>query len=346
MITDANNTSYDGTVLATQLNTLILGAQNITYTGPADAAGNIPDPVNRTITVLPKPLGIAPSLALSPVTSITNGTRYPTLGGANSITTATIEDSTYALVTAPIGKGVQIINITDPYNPINASSITDGTSYPTLSVAISITTATIEDSTYALVASFADNGVQIINITDPYNPTNASHVVDSERYPTLDGATFITTATIEDSTYALVAASSDNGVQIINITDPYNPINVSHIVKSERYPVLGGANSITTATIEGSTYALVTAPTDNGVQIINITDPYHPTNASNITDGTRYPTLNGANSITTATIGESTYALVTAYTDNGSSKHDHLLYKSCYLESIILQDPTSRSWHY
>ena len=76
-------------------------------------------------------------------------------------------------------------------------------------------------------APFADNGVQIINITDPYNPTNASHVVDSERYPTLDGATFITTATIEDSTYALVAASSDNGVQI-NITDPYNPINVSH----------------------------------------------------------------------------------------------------------------------
>ena len=115
-----------------------------------------------------------------------------------------IEDSTYALVTAPIGKGVQIINITDPYNPINASSITDGTSYPTLSVAISITTATIEDSTYALVASFADNGVQIINITDPYNPTNASHVVDSERYPTLDGATFITTATIESSIVAVV----------------------------------------------------------------------------------------------------------------------------------------------
>ena len=180
MITDANNTSYDGTVLATQLNTLILGAQNITYTGPADAAGNIPDPVNRTITVLPKPLGIAPSLDLSPVTSITNGTRYPTLGGANSITTATIEDSTYALVTAPIDNGVQIINITDPYNPINASSITDGTSYPTLSVAISITTATIEESTYALVASFADNGVQIINITDPYNPTNASHYSEQD----------------------------------------------------------------------------------------------------------------------------------------------------------------------
>ena len=31
-----------------------------------------------------------------------------------------------------------------------------------------------------------------------------------------------------------------------------------------------------------------------GVQIINIDDPYNPTNASSITDGTRYPTLNGA----------------------------------------------------
>ena len=63
-ITDANNTSYDGTVTATQLNTSRLGVQNITYTGSADAAGNIPDPVNRTITVLPKPLGFVPGLGI------------------------------------------------------------------------------------------------------------------------------------------------------------------------------------------------------------------------------------------------------------------------------------------
>ena len=67
-ITDANNTSYDGTVTATQLNTSRLGVQNITYTGSADAAGNIPDPVNRTITALPKPLD--KGLGLSPVTTI------------------------------------------------------------------------------------------------------------------------------------------------------------------------------------------------------------------------------------------------------------------------------------
>ena len=74
---------------------------------------------------------------------------------------------------------------------------------------------------------------------------------------------------------------------------------------------LNGSISITTATIGGSTYALVAAwNPDNGVQIINITDPYNPTNASSITDGTRYPDIKRPFSITTATIGGSTYALV------------------------------------
>ena len=92
--------------------------------------------------------------------------------------------------------------------PGNASSITDGTQYPTLNGAASITTTTIGGSTYALVAANLDDGVQIINIDDPYNPTNVSSITDGTQYPTLDGAVFITTTTIEGSTYALVAAKS------------------------------------------------------------------------------------------------------------------------------------------
>ena len=243
--------------------------------------------------------------------------QYPTLNGSISITTATIGGSTYALVAAWNDNGVQIINITDPYNPTNASSITDGTRYPELTQPFFITTATIGGSTYALVAAYADAGVQIINIDDPYNPTNVSSITDGTRYPTLNGTTSITTATIGGSTYALVASYLDNGVQIINIDDPYAPTNVSSITDGTRYPTLNGSISITTATIGGSTYALVAAWNDNGVQIINITDPYNPTNASSITNSTSYPTLNGANSITTATIGGSTYALVTAFDDDG-----------------------------
>ena len=46
------------TALPDNLDTSSLGAQPITYSGPADAAGNIPDDVTRTVTVQAKPLGI------------------------------------------------------------------------------------------------------------------------------------------------------------------------------------------------------------------------------------------------------------------------------------------------
>ena len=113
--------------------------------------------VNITV-ILQKPLGIALGLGLSPVIGIIDGIQYPTLNGAISITTATIGGSTYALVASYLDNGVQIINIDDPYAPTNVSSITDGTRYPTLNGSISITTATIGGSTYALVAAWNDNG--------------------------------------------------------------------------------------------------------------------------------------------------------------------------------------------
>ena len=230
-----------------------------------------------------QPLKLVNTLYLSPAASITDSTKYPTLYGVNSITTVAIDDSIYALVVASGDNGVQIIDITDPYNLTSVSSITADIRYPTLNGPESITTVTIDDSTYALVAAYRDKGVQIINITDPYRPTSASSITDGTKYPELDGAESITTVTIDDSTYALVAASRDNGVQIINITDPYNPTSASSITDGTKYPELDGAESITTVTIDDSTYALVAASRDNGVQIINITDPYRPTSASSIT---------------------------------------------------------------
>ena len=65
-VSDENNISYAGSVSATSITTAILGPQNITYAGTADAAGNVPDQKIRTITVLAKPLGLNP-LGLNPL---------------------------------------------------------------------------------------------------------------------------------------------------------------------------------------------------------------------------------------------------------------------------------------
>ena len=256
-----------------------------------------------------------PSLP-SLVTYVTDGENY-TMNKPSDITTVTIDSSTYALVASFYDKGVQIIDITDPYNPTAVSNVVDGSDYTELDGAHSIITTTIDSSTYALVAASDDNGVQIIDITDPYNPIPASAITDGDDYTKLSGATYITTVTIDSSTFALVAAFDDSGVQIIDITDPYNPIPASAITAGDDYTKLSGAIYITTVTIGSSTFALVSAILGDGIQIIDITDPYNPTPASTITDGNNvYREQNSAKYIfraiyiTTVTIDSSTYALM------------------------------------
>ena len=117
----------------------------------------------------------------------------------------------------------RIIDITDPASPVAVAAIADGTSYPNLAGGYAITTVQRGNLYYALVASQSNNGVQIINITDPASPTPVAAFNDGATYTELLGAYSITTTQIGDSHYALVTGFSDHGVQIINITDIANP---------------------------------------------------------------------------------------------------------------------------
>ena len=242
-----------------------------------------------------------PSLP-SLVTYIPDGVDYTTLDGPYSIVTVKIDSSTFALATAFYDHGVQIIDITDPSNPIPASAITDGEDgYTKLRYTYDITTVTINSSTYALVTSFLDHGVQIIDITDPYNPIAASAITNgTDNYTRLGYPYDITAVTINSSTFALVAtfSASDNGIQIIDITDPYNPIAASANTNGEDgYANLGGLSGITAVSIGTSIFALVAASNDSTVQIIDITDPYNPTPEFAITnDKDGYAALFGASS--------------------------------------------------
>ena len=53
-ITDQNNPSYAGNISATSIGTSSLGSKTITYSAPADAAGNVPDLITRTVIVVAK----------------------------------------------------------------------------------------------------------------------------------------------------------------------------------------------------------------------------------------------------------------------------------------------------
>ena len=256
------------------------------------------------------------------VSSVTDGAGgFDTLDGASSVDTTTIGGSHYALVAADTDDGVQIIDITDPANPVAVSSVTDGAGgFDTLDGASSVDTTTIGGSHYALVAADTDDGVQIIDITDPANPVAVSSVTDGAGgFDMLDGASSVDTTTIGGSHYALVAADTDDGVQIIDITDPANPAAVSSVTDGAGgFDTLNGASSVDTATIGNRHYALVAAFFDDGVQIIDITDPANPVAASKAVDGRLgFNTLGWPKFVTTETVGDSHYALVSAVDDKG-----------------------------
>ena len=204
------------------------------------------------------------------------GGTFEELEGAFSITTAKIGPYHYALVAADFDDGVQIVNITDPANPTAVANFTAGDTYPVLRDPASITTARIGPYHYALVAATLDDGVQIVNITNPASPAPVANLTDGDTYPALNGAKSITTAQIGPYHYALVAAAAYSGVQIVNITNPASPAPVANLADGPAYPTLYGASSITTAQIGPYHYALVAAYDDHGVQIIDITEPARP----------------------------------------------------------------------
>ena len=146
----------------------------------------------------------------------------------------------------------------------------------------------MDEFTYALVASRDDNGVQIINITNPANPTPVTALTDKEDggdYDILQGAEDIAIIHANDLVYALVTARDDDGVQIIDITNISNPISVSSIVdnvvnSSSPYTKLDGAFAIDTISIGESIYASVTSHDDFGTQLIDITNPESPSKVS------------------------------------------------------------------
>ncbi|MYL11608.1 MAG: hypothetical protein F4010_05595, partial [Cenarchaeum sp. SB0669_bin_11] len=79
------------------------------------------------------------------------------------------------------------------------------------------------------------------------------------------------------------------------------------------FTALDGANGVAIAEISGRTYAVVTARTDDGVQIIDITVPASPVPVAAATDGVDgFTALNVARNVAIAEISGRTYAVVTS----------------------------------
>ncbi|MCY4491288.1 MAG: hypothetical protein OXC46_07475, partial [Thaumarchaeota archaeon] len=93
--------------------------------------------------------------------SITDTTSY-NLGTPNQVTSFMVNSKTYLAVASFNDRGVQILDVSDPANITATDSLNDVNSMHELNGPYGITSFTVNSKTYLAVASFSDDGVQII----------------------------------------------------------------------------------------------------------------------------------------------------------------------------------------
>ncbi len=217
----------------------------------------------------------------APVSVMFDGSDWiNTLAGAHDVEVFSLDGRTYAIVAASwFGDGVRIMDITDPARPAPVSAASDySEGFSFLDWTYDVEVFSMDGRTYAIVTAGFGSWVQIIDITDPARPAPVSAVFDDEGgFSALDRARDVEVFGMHGRTYAIVAALGDDGVQIMDITDPARPAPVSAVFDDEGgFSALGWATDAEVFGMHGRTYAIVASPVDDGVQIMDITDPARP----------------------------------------------------------------------
>ena len=157
-----------------------------------------------------------------PVTSIRDDrSGFEALEGPRDMELYMASGRTYALVASWDDDAVQVIDVTDPTDPAPAASIADEQGgFDGLDEARAMEVGIISGRPYALVASWGDDAVQIVDIADPAVPLPVTSVRDDQSSFALDGSDDIALYTVSGRHYVIAASAFDDAIQVIDITDP------------------------------------------------------------------------------------------------------------------------------
>ena len=276
---------------------------------------------------------------------------FDELVGARGVATFTISsNSTYrgAIVTGFTADSVTSVDITNPKAIFEKDVETDGNnSFTEIEEPFGVDTFTIGGTTYAIVVSRADNGVQMIDISNPAAIVAKDAETDGANgFTELEGAKGVTTFTslskVSDlfdvdgdgnttelftPTYAIVASSIDDGVQMIDISNPAAIRALdAETDGANGFTELDGAGFVSTFTCGNRIYAIVTAMADDGLQLIDVTNPTNIVAVTSQSDETTvdgvvynrgFTELDGAQNVRMVTVGGTQYAIVASFNDDG-----------------------------
>jgi len=227
----------------------------------------------------------------------------------------------YAYVTSDNNDSLTIIDISDPTNPLEVGNITDSGKGGTATALDGAWDVHVSGK-YAYVTSFNDDSLTIIDVSDPSSPEEIGYVLDTESPESGGNATILDgpRGLYVSGKYAYVTSSNDDGLSIIDVSDPTNPTEVGFVMDTES-PESGGTATVLDTAFDvyvSGKYAYVTSNSDRGLSVIDVSDPTNPTEVAFIQDtesGGSATVLDGAQGVYVS----GKYAYVVSSLDDGLS---------------------------
>ena len=130
--------------------------------------------------------------------------------------------------------------------------------------------------------SDGDGGIQIADVTDPANPKAVGQLADNSTL--LLSNSYLDIFNMSGNTYAAAASFDDDGIQIVSLADPANPMAVGQLADNSTL-LLADARGVDVFEMGGSAYAAVSSYREHGIQIVSLADPTNPAAAGKLRDG-------------------------------------------------------------
>ena len=153
-------------------------------------------------------------------------------------------------------------------------------------------------------------------MANPARPVWVDEMVDGRGgFEALSGASGVDAAEISGRLYAVVASPLDDGIQIIDITHPADPLPTAAVVDGEAgFGTLAMASGVAMAEISGRMYAVVSGW--EGIQVVDMSSPSVPHPVAAMVDGRDgFDLPAGHTGVDVAEVDGRTFVLVTGKVD-------------------------------
>ncbi|PKL69699.1 MAG: hypothetical protein CVV30_09135 [Methanomicrobiales archaeon HGW-Methanomicrobiales-1] len=176
----------------------------------------------------------------------------------------------YAYVPSAYSGMMEIVDVSDPANPVRKSAVGDGSFHAKLAGPTSVWVS----GNYAYVTSLYWGALEIVNISNPAGPLPVGRISDGE-----SGALLNTPAeVVVVGRYAYIASQRSNALEIVDVSDPATPVHVGSISDGQ-----GGARlKAPTGVAVSGNYAYIASKESNALEVVNISDPAAPRHAGSM----------------------------------------------------------------